>query len=161
MARWTIYVTLGLVWLALPVGSSAFGQPYPYGPYQPTNPSQRPAGYNPYSRPTLSPYLNLLRGGNPAANYYLGVVPEVERRNQEYRVNRELTDLERRTLMSPEFEDILPTLPQTGHPTGFMYYNPYFSGGTMLTSSNSLATTGAGASSRTPGQPNAPRSRGR
>src|SRR5216684_7044894 len=32
--------------------------------------------------PNLSPYLNLLRGGgNPAANYYLGVIPEVERRN--------------------------------------------------------------------------------
>ena len=30
--------------------------------------------------PPLSPYLNLLRGGDPAANYFLGVRPEQQRR---------------------------------------------------------------------------------
>jgi len=30
--------------------------------------------------PALSPYLNLVRGGNPAVNYYLGVLTEFDRR---------------------------------------------------------------------------------
>ncbi len=30
----------------------------------------------PYQRPTFSPYLNMLRGGNPAVNYYGQVVPQ-------------------------------------------------------------------------------------
>ncbi len=34
----------------------------------------------PSTSPALSPYLNLLRPGDPAVNYYLGTVPEVQRR---------------------------------------------------------------------------------
>src|SRR5688500_606325 len=40
----------------------------------------------PYSRPALSPYLNLLRGGDPAANYYLGVLTEYDRRFQQAKI---------------------------------------------------------------------------
>src|SRR5215467_3564741 len=46
--------------------------------------------------PNLSPYLNLLRGGNPAANYYLGVVPEVERRNNAATFRAGIQDLAQR-----------------------------------------------------------------
>ena len=40
----------------------------------PTNPSGYASMYNRGSQP-LSPYLNLLRGSNPAVNYYYGVRP--------------------------------------------------------------------------------------
>jgi hypothetical protein len=58
--------TVGLVVVlgALVCGSPAQAQPFP-GP-----------NYGPYGGPPLSPYLNLLRGGDPASNYYLGVIPE-------------------------------------------------------------------------------------
>jgi|SRR5579883_1523533 len=48
-------------------GQSAFGQ-------IPAPGSVLPNFYNPQYQP-LSPYLNLLRGGNPAVNYYYGVRP--------------------------------------------------------------------------------------
>src|SRR5260370_31720403 len=65
--------------------------------------------------PNLSPYLNLLRGGNPAANYYLGVVPEVERRNNAAQFSAGIQDLARRLEAPAEgTEELLPTLPQTG-----------------------------------------------
>ena len=43
--------------------------------YPPLNPANvMPNIYNPRTQP-LSPYLNLLRGGNPGVNYYYGVRP--------------------------------------------------------------------------------------
>src|SRR4029077_3405965 len=84
-------------------------------PYYPRSTSANPYSYNPYSRPTLSPYLNMLRGGNPAANYYLGVVPEVERRADYNRLNSRTLDLERELRKNAEPEDALPTLESTGH----------------------------------------------
>lgn len=74
-------------------------------------------GYNPSggqgfgagSRPNLSPYLNLLRGGNTAANYFLGVRPEVQRRQNASMFGLAITDLERRTANTPE--EFAPTSP--------------------------------------------------
>ena len=58
---------LGLAWSA----SDANAQPQPNG----TGGAQfLPNFYNQNSQP-LSPYLNLLRGGNPAVNYFYGVRP--------------------------------------------------------------------------------------
>jgi hypothetical protein len=84
----------------------------------------------PYSRPALSPYLNMLRGGDPAANYYLGVMTEYDRRYRESRIGLP-TDTP-----SPYFDPLLDdrndldvrerTLPPTGHQAGFMIYNAYF-----------------------------------
>ncbi len=57
-------------------GTGAYAQPgpgYSYG--APINPNNfMPNIYNPATQP-LSPYLNLLRGGNAATNYYYGVRP--------------------------------------------------------------------------------------
>jgi hypothetical protein len=54
-------------------GTAAAQYPqYPTRPYQP--PGAMPNVYNPVNQP-LSPYLNLLRGGNPGVNYYYGVRP--------------------------------------------------------------------------------------
>src|ERR1041385_6197734 len=82
----------------------------------------------PYSRPALSPYLNMLRGGDPAANYYIGVLPEFDRRYRESQM-----------MMPPDFPRLDPTLddrqdldvpdrrlPPTGHSAGFIIYNAYY-----------------------------------
>lgn len=55
----------------LPVASAQFAPGY--GP-------PRAPNYGPGYRPGLSPYLNMLRGGDTAANYYLGTIPEFQRR---------------------------------------------------------------------------------
>src|SRR5207247_6563256 len=65
----------GVQTCALPIFPVSAQAPY-YG--QPYGGSYRSMGGG-FGRPGLSPYLNMLRGGSPAANYYLGVVPEFER----------------------------------------------------------------------------------
>src|SRR5215831_20604771 len=108
------------------LASAAYAQPgtaYPYnlnlygpGLVSPYNSTFTRPG------PNLSPYLNLLRGGNPAANYYLGVVPEIERRSNAAAFSAGIQDLARRIEAPPSElsgEELFPTLPQTGHPVQF------------------------------------------
>jgi len=87
--------------------------------------------YGPYNRtPAVSPYLNLANGGNAALNYFLQVQPAFERRAAAQQLGSAIIDLERRTSApSDEIEDLFPTLSQTGHPVGFMNFNPYFNSG--------------------------------
>jgi hypothetical protein len=99
------------------------------GPYDPS--VNQP--YSTYNRPNVTPYLNMLRGGDPAANYYLGVVPEFQRRAFVNRSIEDFQDLYRRTAQTRDLLDdqlfrgpLIPTLPPTGHPTGFMNYGTYF-----------------------------------
>jgi hypothetical protein len=99
------------------VESTASAQPMPFIRQSP----------NPYYTPPLSPYLNMLRGGNPAVNYYLGVVPEFRQRTlnaqqAQYMNQQARTGMEE----EPEMTDLLPTLPSTGHGTQFMNASPYF-----------------------------------
>jgi hypothetical protein len=105
----------------------AFAQ-YPY-PTSTQSPTYRPTP-NVYARPGLSPYLNLLRGGSPAANYFLGVVPERERRATSAQYGTAILDLERRAAPSPAIDELVPELPSTGHPTGFLNYGNYYGFGT-------------------------------
>lgn len=136
-----------LVTLAL-AGGLAHAQGYPYS-RSPVNAN------NPFARPRLSPYLNLLRGGSPAANYYLGVLPEIDRRQQEHRVNQQLLDLEQRSApLSPDVQSLVPTLQETGHPTAFMALTPYFGG-------SPTATVGTGQLGQTQTSYQRPPSRGR
>lgn len=80
----------------------------------------RAGGIGPTSRPTFSPYLNLLRGGNSTLfNYYGLVRPEVEFRsaNQQFQsslgqVDRQLRDSRREAAGS--------RLSQSGHQVRFM-----------------------------------------
>lgn len=92
---------------------------------------QRPTA-GPYQRSTISPYLNLLRGGNPAANYFLGVLPEVNQRSLNAQYGSAILGLERRAAPPrgdlPELEEALPTLPSTGHPAVFGNVGSYFGG---------------------------------
>ena len=80
MARWLI----GVAAIGLAAGGAGAQVPYePAAPAQfaPTTlgPATYPPNYfaNSYYRGTqpLSPYLNLIRGGNPGVNYYYGVRP--------------------------------------------------------------------------------------
>lgn len=69
----------------------------------------RPPQYGPFYRPALSPYLNLLRGGDPAANFFLGTVPEFQRRSDTFGQQRLLGELEERTRPdSPLFSGTVP-----------------------------------------------------
>jgi hypothetical protein len=83
---------------------------------------------NPYGRPQLSPYLNLLRGGDPAANYYLGVIPEFQRRALNAQFGSAINELDRRTYASGDDGDIGELTTTTGHPTAFMNTSSYFAG---------------------------------
>ncbi len=87
---------------------------------------------NPLGRPAVSPYLNLLRGGNPAVNYFALVRP--------------LENLE-------QFQQAVLTQPDTlgdpnrpanvsGYNTRFMSYNQYF--GTVRPAPVPRVTTGPG-----------------
>lgn len=107
-------VGITLAFTAVEADAQTFGQPY-----------------SPRARPGLSPYLNLLRGGNPAANYYMGVVPEVNQRAINRQFGTAIQDLERESILStnPELEDLLPELPVTGHGAGFMNFAPYYNFG--------------------------------
>src|SRR3954469_14020477 len=81
---------------------------------------QRPL-YGPGYRPQLSPYLNLLRGGDPAANYYLGTLPEMQRRANAQTFSSEISELDRRVLGNVPTEEtrLFQPLPGSGHPTAF------------------------------------------
>lgn len=70
-------LTLGVVVLSAGVAQAQLpAMPYPSSPYYPPQNSGQfmPNIYNPQTQP-LSPYLNLLRGGNAGVNYYYGVRP--------------------------------------------------------------------------------------
>jgi hypothetical protein len=100
-----------LLAVALAAGEPAqaqFSQPFPT---RPSNP--------------VSPYLNLLRGGNPAANYFLGVLPEMQRREQlQQPVIPDITG-ERRPGID-ELDDFIPRLPETGHGVRFLNYGSFY-----------------------------------
>ena len=114
----------GVSWLAM-VGT-AHAQ-YPGSPAQGGAFGGGLGGGNSYGRPQLSPYLNLLRGGNPAANYYLGVVPERERRANAAMFGSAINDLEWRTRYGAGGElDLGEPITSTGHPTAFLNTGSYF-----------------------------------
>ena len=90
-------------------------------------PIYRPGLY-PYGTPGLSPYLDLTRSGNRATNFFLGTIPEIERRRNAAAFGAAIQDLERRSppLTEPTAEELVPTLAGTGHPVAFMSYYPYY-----------------------------------
>jgi hypothetical protein len=101
------------VWLILLTQISA-----PVGAQDPyVRPSTSPA-----PRPALSPYLNLLRGGNTAINYY-GLVRPQEEFSSSIREFQQQVHTAQGTQMSREGGIALPV---TGHPTRFFNYQGYF-----------------------------------
>lgn len=118
----------------MPVAASAQNvNPYGGGssPYAPNQ-------YNRNTQP-LSPYLNLLRGGNPAVNYFYGVQPglmngafrsplagnsQMQGRQTFFPQTDNLYDLEN---VSP-----LDGFRATGHPIGFNNTLNYFGSGSSM-----------------------------
>jgi hypothetical protein len=127
--RRLVLVTLGV----LLSGSAmpAWAQ-YPVSPFTPYyNPYSNPPGLNPGGGPRLSPYLNLLRGGNPAANYFMGVVPEIDRRRYQAISQAQIQGLELSTALppiNPEEAEVGFTTSITGHPVVFNNTTTYFGG---------------------------------
>jgi hypothetical protein len=78
--------------------------------------------------PALSPYLDIVRGGNPAINYYLGTLPEFERRNFQANVMSALPSLDALVTQSQQPPDInaIPMLNQTGHLSAFQAFGSYY-----------------------------------
>jgi hypothetical protein len=119
MKRHVLIAAASVCYLAFLTAGTASAQAAPYA---------RP-GFSPYNRPQLSPYLNMLRGGDPAANYYLGVVPERQRRRNDALFRSEIYDLEQRTQPAAEGEDVVDRfvpLRATGHATAFGTTGSYF-----------------------------------
>jgi hypothetical protein len=105
---------------------------------------------NPYARPTVTPWLNLYRGGNPAAlNYYNLVRPEMDFRSsiqqlqQQSGANQQaIADLTNPT-----------SLPVTGTGAGFMTHSIYFQtrGGTGIGGIGSIGVGSIGQEKPTAG----------
>lgn len=95
-------------------GPTATGPGYigPSGPFQPT------------PRPIFSPWLQMLRGGLPAANYAMGVVPTFQAQAMGSRYSQP----EVAVLRQPpqEVEELVPQLPVTGHAVMYMTYGYYY-----------------------------------
>jgi hypothetical protein len=82
--------------LGLVLASSALPQS---GGFQPIHPPV----WAPGGRPVLlNPYLNLIRGGDPSANYFLGTLAEFQRRQNAYTFRTDIEDLNARMRTAPE-----------------------------------------------------------
>jgi hypothetical protein len=108
--------------LTLSLGTAS-AQRYP-GPHTPAY------GYG--YRPGLSPYLDIVnRGPDPGINYYLGTLPEIDRRANARFFSSAIADLEARPPVvagtAPD-ADLFTPLPSTGHPTAFGTTGGYFPG---------------------------------
>jgi len=118
-------------------------------PFGPAGQGYRPGPF-PSGTPGLSPYLDLTRGGNRAANYFLGTIPEIERRRNAAQFGAAIQGLERRQRPTTEVEaeELVPTLPETGHPVAFGSYYPYYLLGAGPTSVARPPQPGIGARKR-------------
>ena len=122
-------------------------------------------GPTPFSRPTVSPYLNLLQSGNPAINYYGLVRPQFAYDKAIQNLGTNVNSLGNNVNSLDANQAI-----QTGHRSSFMTQNQYFmtngaAGGNTL--ANQQARPGAtqgGQGGQSAGQASAQRattSRGR
>jgi hypothetical protein len=92
-------------------------------------PYSQPQLGNPYQRPTISPYLNMLRPGvNPALNYYGLVRPQVQTTRTLQTFQQELQTVAGALAPTTELGMQPNNLPTTGHRTTFYNYGTYFPG---------------------------------
>jgi hypothetical protein len=81
-----------------------------------------PPRVSPYMNNGVSPYVNLLRGGNPAVNYYGLVRPELQGQMAIQQLQEQVA--------RPQLSVVAPPTNQvqsvTGHTTRFMQYGQYF-----------------------------------
>jgi hypothetical protein len=116
------YILFGATLLALWIDVSPALAQYP-NLYE-----QTPYRYG--TRARLSPYLNLVRTVNgindPGIDYYLGTVPERERRFNASVFNTRIRNLEQQEILPPSpIEEIAP-VPTAGKPIGARTSDSYF-----------------------------------
>jgi hypothetical protein len=109
---------ISLAWLISDLGFASAQFTYPY----------RPPQYGPGYAPQLSPYLNMLRPGDPAINYFSGVMPELQRRQDRTNMYGSLQGLMMQLPAPPNLseQDFDVPMVSTGHPTAFNYTGMYF-----------------------------------
>lgn len=90
--------------------------------------AQHPRRSDPYSRPVLSPYLNLLRRDSSVTeNYFMLVRPQIRYNETLNQQQREITALNRNI---QNLESIVPGEQQplrgTGHPSAFLNFSHFY-----------------------------------
>jgi hypothetical protein len=94
MRRYALGIVIAL---SLASGQAVQAQQSPYSPFG------APQPFTPYPSPLVSPYLNLLRGGNTAFNYFYYVRPQIDFTKSFQEIQKQV------------FKDT-PSLPATGKP---------------------------------------------
>ncbi len=84
-----------------------------------------PPQVGPYGSGGMSPYLNMLRPGNPAVNYYGLVQPQIQA-TQQFGLLQQQTQQLARTQASLVAPPTNQAQVATGHTTRFMQYGNYF-----------------------------------
>jgi hypothetical protein len=81
-------------------------------------------------RPTVSPYLNIYRGGSGAINYYGIVRPQLETQRQLFQLQQEVQQVQPPFGIALDPQQNLATLStgMTGHPVSFQNYSHYYGG---------------------------------
>jgi hypothetical protein len=84
-----------------------------------------PPQIGPYGTGQMSPFLNMLRPGNPAVNYYGLVTPQIQANQQFGLLQQQTQQLTRvqQSLVAPPTNQAQVV---TGHTTRFMQYGHYF-----------------------------------
>jgi hypothetical protein len=85
---------------------------------------------SPFNQPTVSPYLNMARGGNAAINYNTLVRPQIDTgraiQQLQSQVSQDQQVLIGQFSAAPTGYDASAALPLTGHPVQFMNYAHYY-----------------------------------
>jgi hypothetical protein len=139
----TKFYCLAVVSLELLAFSQNASAQLPY-----TQPATTP---NPYSRPAYSPFLNLLRPGDPAINYYGLVRPQQQFRAGLFQSQVQNASLQQSVSSLEQTQGVLIT----GNRGTFLNYSRYFLNngvsGAPLSRPSSLASATVGTAGRTPG----------
>lgn len=122
------------LWLATPAAAQLASPLGGYGAgYRPNAPFNPSPAYGPGYQTPLSPYLNLLRGGDPSANYFLGVLPEQQRRTNARTFGTAIGGLQQQQRLDEARQqaagpdaDLFTPLPTTGHPAAFQNLGGYY-----------------------------------
>src|SRR5437870_11060220 len=113
--------------------------------YAQLGPYVQPQTYNPYARPTFSPYLNLARpGGNPALNYYGLVRPQIQTSRALQAFQQELLPVAGGLTPAVEQAGGATYLPTTGDKTSFYNYSTHFPSVTGTSAGGTLGGTTPG-----------------
>lgn len=99
------------------------------GPNLSTNPAANIANKAIYGRPTVSPYLNLLRpqGGVGVPNYQSLVRPQLQQERTNQIQERQIQSLQNRMYQGPSRSVGSPQdIRSTGHVTRFMNHSSYY-----------------------------------